>query len=136
MLEFISVDHPALFPQACVACLSQKGPLVDTHAERPGFGHIYICDSCAKSIARIRGYAPGAKLDELEAASRAVTAARRELILKSEKIDSLTARLHDAGVEKAQDIEQIEFLVGRVQQLEAALRQEAESALAAVGDAG
>lgn len=135
MLDFILVDHPAFFPQACVGCGSQKGPLVDLHRELPGYGHVYACNSCAKSIARIMGYFPGKKLDELEAAGKALHAAHRELEHKAGRIDELTEHVNGLKTEKIKDSERIDYLEGRVEQLQSALRQEAEAALAAVGDA-
>ena len=57
MIDFILVPHPTMFPQACIGCLSQKGPMIDTHRELRDKSHVYICHVCGKTVARLLGFA-------------------------------------------------------------------------------
>lgn len=132
MIEFIAVDHPTAFPQACMVCMGQKGPMVDVHRELPS-GHVYICQVCAKSISRVLGFAEGKKLDELEqAATRAYEQERVSARLEGELREERRLRaVEHRSLE--QSIEQVNFLNGRVKQLEKRLREEASAALELVG---
>lgn len=55
MLEFVAVETPTVFPQACIACKQQKGPFVDTHGEIGNGMHVYVCSSCVSRGARALG---------------------------------------------------------------------------------
>jgi hypothetical protein len=132
VIDFIVVPVPTAFPQACVGCGSQKGPLVDTHREIAG-GHVYWCSVCAKTSARLLGFAEGAKLDELEGAANAVVEREREIgslrdiVLRHEGAEArLVSRVK-------QQEEEIETLAARVAQLETRLRENAQVALSLVG---
>ena len=55
MDEYVRRDGPPLvFPSSCV-CGSQKFPMVDTHREVPGFGHVYLCELCVTMAVRALG---------------------------------------------------------------------------------
>jgi hypothetical protein len=132
VIDFNVVDVPTAFPQACVGCASQKGPLIDTHREIAG-GHVYVCSVCMKTGARLLGFAEGEKLDELENAAKAVGEREREIgslrdiVLRHEGVEArMTSRV------KEQE-EEIETLAARVAQLEGRLRENAEIALSLVG---
>lgn len=82
MIEFIVVDHPAVYPNACFLCGSGKGPMVDTHVEKPlagGDQHVYVCRLCVTRAARVFGLVKGEKMDELLAASERLEEKDREL---------------------------------------------------------
>jgi hypothetical protein len=57
------VDTAALFPYAC-SCGNAHGPLLDTFFEN-AVGRVYVCKRCAKTYARLYGFAPGKRLDEV-----------------------------------------------------------------------
>ena len=87
MIEFTLVDHPVAFPQSCIGCLSQQGPMMDTHRQVQGFGHVYLCHVCAKSAARLLGFAKGAQLDKLSTTLARETEHEREIASLVELLD-------------------------------------------------
>jgi len=91
MLDFILLDHPLIFPFACV-CGNQRGPILDTHYEIAG-SRIYLCQRCVKSGARILGFSSGERLDELEAASESVLEKEREIAGLLEQLGEMTLEL-------------------------------------------
>lgn len=133
MLDFILVPAPTQFPYGCVGCQSQAGPLVDTHRELPGFGHVYFCPRCLKTGARLYGYAKGARLDELESAAAA-------LIERDAEIESLSRQLeaaqegHNTVVHHdAETADELAQANARISQLEGMLRDQTDTALSLIG---
>ena len=126
MIDFIAVEFPAIFPQACVACTSQKGPIADTHRDLPGYGHVYVCERCAKSFARIFGYSDGKRLDELENASKLVVERERDLAKMSEALAWTRQHLQDAQHQITDLQGKLRDSDNRVESLRASMRQGAE----------
>ena len=126
MLDFILLDHPLIFPFACV-CGNQRGPILDTHYEIAG-SRIYLCQRCVKSGARILGFSSGERLDELEAASESVLEKERENAGLLEQLGEyvLQVQARDGHIRDLKDSN--EQLVARVSQLEMSLRQSNEMA--------
>lgn len=54
MVEYTRWEGALAFPGACL-CGSQKRPIVDTHRELPGFGHVYLCELCVRMSGRALG---------------------------------------------------------------------------------
>jgi hypothetical protein len=48
----------AQFPGMCL-CGSQKGPMVDTFMDKPGYGRVYLCRLCTSRAARALGLVKG-----------------------------------------------------------------------------
>ena len=126
MLDFILLDHPLIFPFACV-CGNQRGPILDTHYEIAG-SRIYLCQRCVKSGARILGFSSGERLDELEAASESVVEKDRENAGLLEQLGEyvLQVQARDGHIRDLKDSN--EQLAARVSQLETSLRQSNEMA--------
>jgi hypothetical protein len=136
-LEFMVADRPLQFPFLCVACaLGQGGPVLDTHREVLGYGHVYVCRDCIRKGAIGFGFAPGEKLDELTQAAVTLTERDREIASLTEQLsksnDSRKSTVkHDQHLEVA-----LVQARERIAQLEQHLRLEAGNALslAGVGD--
>jgi hypothetical protein len=125
-MEFIAVEYPTMFPQACVACTSQKGPIADTFRDLPGYGHVYVCERCAKSFARIFGYSDGERLDELENASKLVKERERDVANLTKELAKTTLALQDAGHEVADLKMRLRDSENRTESLRAAMKIGAE----------
>jgi hypothetical protein len=132
MIDYIAVPHATAFPQSCVCCLSQKGPFVDTHRESPT-GHVYVCSACAKTIARVMGFAEGRKLDELADAAGSVHTLEREIDGLREALGEREGALLTAGLRIKEADEHMSIMQGRIEQLEGRLRAHAAAALSLVG---
>ena len=128
MLDFILLDHPLIFPFACV-CGNQRGPILDTHYEIAG-SRIYLCQRCVKSGARILGFSSGERLDELEAASESVLEKERENAGLLEQLGEyvLQVQARDGHIRDLKDSN--EQLAARVSQLTTSLRESNEMAQA------
>ena len=133
MLDFIVIPHPINFPQACIACMGQKGPVLVTHRALPGYGDVYVCESCAKRISRAFGFADGKRLDELSSAAKTVNERDRDIAGLSKQLTEYERKLGDA-VKRGDDLEaDVAFFEGRVSLLEGRLREAGHSALELVG---
>lgn len=94
---FVKVDHPVLWPQACVVCQSAKGPLVDTmHELGAGLGRIYVCSQCLGLMALEMGLVEGDRMAELNQAGdrldeQARTITQRDAALQTQ-LGELAAR--------------------------------------------
>ena len=88
MREFELIPAPVGVPWGCFVCQSATGPLVDTQTEHQAIGRIYLCKLCARRAARLYGFAPGKKLDELADASTS-------LGLKQAEVDNLQHELEE-----------------------------------------
>ena len=132
MIDFMLVDTPFTFPQACVGCMSQKGPMVDTHRELRGYGHVYVCHICAKTTARLMGFAEGERLDELADAVVALGERDREIASLSKQLsDAVIALAAEQRVNEEQ-AETNRDLKANIDRLHTEIRHAAESTLAAV----
>ena len=114
MLEYQIVDHASMFPMNCSICQSQKGPFVDTFAENP-VGRIYICKSCARRAARIFGFAPGKKLDELQDASVL-------LEQKDAEVSGLLEEITEIRMQNGSERATVKDLAGRLEEANARLQ--------------
>lgn len=97
------VDHAPHIPCACCICTNQTGPFADTFFEDRA-GRKYVCKRCAKSVARLFGFAPGERMDELSEAASLVEGKDREIEAAQDLIRELNAQLEEgkraaAGVE-------------------------------------
>jgi hypothetical protein len=136
------VETAELTPRACVVCNGNIGPFVDVGeieiatVNGPIPYHIYLCHRIhAREVARIGGYAPGKKMNELSNAAVQLAEAEKELA-------DLKERLFTAGLVGEEMIrrlegreERINFLEGRVKQLEGVIGEKARADLNLVGDA-
>jgi hypothetical protein len=118
MIEFIVVDHPTVYPNACFVCGAGKGPMVDTHVEKPVAGgdqHLYLCRLCVTRAARVLGLVKGEKMDELLQASVALEA--KQAKLAGLETELTAAKMEAAGARatmKAQKV-QLQDQSGRMQ---------------------
>jgi hypothetical protein len=129
MIEPALVDHPVAFPQACVACMSQQGPLIDTHVEKP-FGHVYVCAKCVKTFARLMGFAKGEKLNELEGAIMLLADRDRQIEKLGDTLRGTREELEVATNEAFQKSAELSRALGRIEQLESLRRSVAEELIA------
>jgi len=120
MPEFAIVDRPVLFPAACEACGGVTGRMLDTGAERPGFGgpgagvHVYICLSCLRKGAVLAGYVKGERADELDAAADRLGDAEKE---RDEANDAAT-KLANELTKKQQELIVANAELERLRELE------------------
>lgn len=132
MLDPVKVDTPVFFPHACVQCRGATGPLVDTHVETAGSLRVYVCASCVAANARALGMAAG---DEQAALLQAVEH-DTETQKKLGRVTKQRARLLEDITGKDKTIGelavQLEWADGRIKQLEALIRSDAEASLAVV----
>lgn len=94
MREPMIVDTAPHLPCACCVCTNQTGPFADTFFEDRA-GRKYVCKRCAKSVARLFGFAPGKRMDELENATVLVEGKDAELAKAAATIEEL--RLANGG---------------------------------------
>ena len=134
MIEFMEIPAPTSFPWACVGCMSQKGPMIDTHRELPGYGHVFVCVRCAKTAARLLGFAKGDKLDELSQAADAVHERELEIGSLREQLVALGSERDGLNVLIRELKDELSLAHARVTQLEGAFADEAKRALSLVGD--
>ena len=133
MIEYMLVETATIFPMTCV-CGSAKGPLVDTMIENP-VGRVYLCKLCARRAARLYGFAPGKRLDELADAETTLQA-------KEDEIAKLVAAIEELRLQNGSERRTVKDLQARlssvqdVQQtsrhLAAAIEQQAHELVEAV----
>jgi hypothetical protein len=139
-MEPFIVETAELSPRACVGCWGNIGPFVDVgEVEIPTVNgpipfHVYLCKRvCARSVARVSGFAPGKKMNELANAAEQLAQKEKELaevneankILRSEAANRAEAI---GALQSAYDQAQ-----GRVAQLELVIGEKARAELALVG---
>lgn len=116
MLEFMKVDAPTLWPAMCI-CGAQKGPLVDTMIEKPGYGgridpgRIYLCRLCVTRSARVLGLVKGDEMTRLQDAADELAQQQREATERQEIIDRMT---RTAG-EREQKLQALEAYIEQLQ---------------------
>ena len=128
MLDPVIIATPAIFPHRCALCSEGTGPIADTHVEIPGYGRLYVCPRCAKTYARLYGFAEGSELDareeayaERDAAKRAEASALEQLGNEAAENAILTRTVDERDA-------QIAELAGRLAQMETSIRESAEAA--------
>jgi len=98
-VEFVKSEHGteghlAQFPGMCI-CGSQKGPIVDTYRDLPGYGRVYLCRMCTVRAARAFGLIKGDEHSRLERAADELAQAQEEITSRQELIEKLTRSLAD-----------------------------------------
>jgi len=133
MLEYVVVDHPLVFPQACFGCISQKGPTLDMQREILGYGRLYLCLRCAKNAARLFGLTDVGKLDQLEANAEQILALEREVAVLVSERDVALQNLASVGRTADASAERVSELHARVAHLESHMRDVAAVSLSLAG---
>jgi len=130
MLEPQLLESPLIFPYACLLCRSQKGPIADTNVEIPNFGRVYLCQLCAKTYAKLYGFAEGTELDIREEAINEANTLRRENTQLLEQLGDASMSIDSLKREKRDAIEELENRAAHISQLETTLRESAAAAQA------
>lgn len=97
-MDFLKVDVPVDWPQACV-CGSSKGPLVATGityraaAGTDGMAHVYLCRMCVTRAARCMGLVKGQEHERLENADTLLAQMKVEIDERQALITQLTESL-------------------------------------------
>src|SRR5215831_20063489 len=76
----------------CV-CGSQKGPIVDTYMDKPGYGRVYLCRLCTTRSARALGLVKGEEMERLQKAADELAQAEKEVTDRQALIEQLTRSL-------------------------------------------
>lgn len=97
MKEPIIVTHAQMEPYACCVCTNTTGPFSDTFFE-DRFGRKYLCLRCVKTNARIHGYAPGKRMDELSEAAALVEGKDAEIAGLLTQVEELRRDARSEGV--------------------------------------
>ena len=84
----------AQFPSMCL-CGSQKGPIVDTYMDKPGYGRVYLCRLCGTRVARAFGLVKGDEMTRLQNAADELAQAEKEVSDRQALIERLTKSLAD-----------------------------------------
>jgi hypothetical protein len=139
-MEPFIVETAELSPRACVGCWGNIGPFVDVgEVDIPTVNgpipfHVYLCKRvCARSVARVAGFAPGKKMNELANAAEQLRQAEKDVEAYRGAVDELTMRLSLQGSELGHVTEDRDQLQGRVAQLELVIGEKARAELALVG---
>ena len=82
----------AQFPSLCI-CGSQKGPMVDTFLDKPGYGRIYLCRVCTGRAARALGLVKGEEMERLTHAAEQLAQAETEIADRQSLLEKLTKSL-------------------------------------------
>lgn len=130
MPEFTLVDHGAFWPQACVFCQNQNGPLVDSQVELHGNNDmwLYVCQRCAKGIATAFGFSEGKRMDKLETAANELLIKQREVDNLIEELNSAKTKIGEQAAEKRELVQACDELSAHVAQLETSIREAAVDA--------
>ena len=114
--EHGSEGHLAQFPSMCL-CGSQKGPIVDTYMDKPGYGRVYLCRLCATRAARAFGLVKGDEHERLLKAADELAQAEREISERQKLLDKLTRSLAEREQKIAGQLAYIETLTSDVTQM-------------------
>jgi len=90
--EHGSEGHLAQFPSMCL-CGSQKGPIVDTYMDKPGYGRVYLCRLCVTRAARAFGLVKGDEMERLQKAADGLAQAEKEIADRQALVEKLTKSL-------------------------------------------
>lgn len=129
MDEFrIVEDQPLKTPFACLICRGNLGQLLDTGCELDGYGRIYVCETCGKSVARAFGYAKGPRMTQLSKASAEITRKEAEIADLAARAAASDAKAEEMSRLAAGLTEELELSRQRVAQLEDRFMEQARSA--------
>jgi hypothetical protein len=120
VIEYIVVDRAEVYPNACFLCQAGKGPMVDTHVEKPVAGgdqHVYLCRMCVTRCARVFGLVKGEKMDELLAASEGLERKQVEIAGLAEELTAAKLEAASGRATVAQQKTQLQDQAGRLQVL-------------------
>jgi hypothetical protein len=90
--EHGSEGHLAQFPSMCI-CGSQKGPIVDTYLDLPGYGRVYLCRMCTTRAARAFGLVKGDEHTKLINVADELAQAGREIDERQKLLEKFTRSL-------------------------------------------
>lgn len=126
MLEPIEVPTGTIPPYCCIVCRGTEGPLIDTHAEIPGLGRIYLCKNlCVRSLARVAGYAKGKRQTELLDAQTMADRYAADLTRTQERVAELERINENQATRAAEARATIEHLEQRLAQVSEAANAQA-----------
>jgi len=106
----------AQFPSMCL-CGSQKGPIVDTYMDKPGYGRVYLCRLCGTRVARAFGLVKGDEMTRLQKAADELAQAEKEVSDRQRLIEKLTKSLADKDQKIQGQTSYIETLTADVTQM-------------------
>jgi len=106
----------AQFPSMCL-CGSQKGPIVDTYMDKPGYGRVYLCRLCGTRVARAFGLVKGDEMTRLQNAADELAQAEKEVSDRQKLIEKLTKSLADKDQKIQGQTSYIETLTADVTQM-------------------
>ena len=114
--EHGSEGHLAQFPSMCL-CGSQKGPIVDTYMDLPGYGRVYLCRLCTSRAARAFGFVKGDEHTRLENVADELAQAEKEVTDRQKLIEKLTKSLAEKDQKIQGQQSYIETLTSDVTQM-------------------
>ena len=129
-------------PEPCSLCGNNTGPFTLTDkmyiqfvtpnaaGTGPKTSAVIICQGCARDIARINGFSQGKKLEELKAAADQIREWEKEIGNIRETNSKLVEQTEAFRRHASELTSERDQLLGRVHQLEARLKERAESDLA------
>jgi hypothetical protein len=119
VLEFTLVEgQPLKRPHACIICRGNLGGMCDTQHDLPGFGNIYVCETCGKTIAQLFGFARGKRMTQLTQAAATIEQLETDLRTTHEQAQANSTRA-DEMAQLADGLrEELELARQRVGQLE------------------
>lgn len=135
--EFTATQELHVWPMACIVCGAQDRPQADTGVEKyvgSNPGRIYLCRLCTEKSARVLGMVEGDEMAKLKDASTLLAEREMALRKREETIKKLTLACEDAGKQIAALAEERDYLEGRVKQLTAAIKEQAQADLSLVGE--
>ena len=106
----------AQFPSMCL-CGSQKGPIVDTFMDKPGYGRVYLCRQCTSRAARALGLVKGDEHTRLSNVADELAQADREITERQALIEKLTKSLAEKDQKIQGQTNYIETLTKDVSQM-------------------
>jgi hypothetical protein len=114
--EHGSEGHLAQFPSMCL-CGSQKGPIVDTYMDKPGYGRIYLCRLCVTRAARAFGLVKGDEQTRLMNVADEIAQAEKEISDRQKLVEKLTRSLAERDQKIQGQSAYIETLTADVTQM-------------------
>jgi hypothetical protein len=114
--EHGSEGHLAQFPSMCL-CGSQKGPIVDTYLDLPGYGRVYLCRMCTTRAARAFGLVKGDEHTKLINVADELAQAGREIDERQKLLEKFTRSLAEKDQKISGQQAYIETLTADVTQM-------------------
>jgi hypothetical protein len=114
--EHGSEGHLAQFPSMCL-CGSQKGPIVDTYLDLPGYGRVYLCRMCTTRAARAFGLVKGDEHTRLTNVADELAQAGREIDERQKLLEKFTRSLAEKDQKISGQQAYIETLTADVTQM-------------------